>query len=70
MGRPASIQPMTSDALNLLSHSAILFRKGGPLYLIYDWFLDPGAEQISDIEAPFTSIIASHLLSLAVVLSG
>ena len=70
MGRLASIQPVTSDALNLLSHSVILFRKGGPFYSIYDWFLDPGADQISDIEAPFTSIIASHLLPLAVVLSG
>ena len=37
MGRLASIQPVTSAILKMLSHSVIFLRRGGPFYSIYDW---------------------------------
>jgi hypothetical protein len=37
MGRLASIQPVTSAILKIMSHLVMFLRKGGPFYLIHDW---------------------------------
>ena len=50
MGRLASIQPMTSAILKILSHSVILLRREGPFYSIYDW--QRSRARISEIGAP------------------
>jgi hypothetical protein len=50
MGRLASIQPVTSAILKMLSHLVIFLRRGGPFYSIYDW--QRSRVWISEIGAP------------------
>jgi len=43
MGRHTSIQPVMSAVLKVVSHSNILWRKGGQFYSLHDWLTRHGA---------------------------